>query len=57
MRRCRKAREGVDRALYALRNRFERRIGRLKHSRRSATRYDRTAASFLGLVDLACIHL
>ena len=57
MRRRRKARKGVDRSLYALRNRIERTIGRLKHSRRIATRYDKTAASFLGFVDLACIPL
>ena len=57
MRRCRKARKGVDRRLYALCNRIERCIGRLKHSRRVATRYDKTAASFLGFVDLACIRL
>ena len=57
MRRCRKTRKSVDRALYALRNRIERTIGRLKHSRRLATRYDKTAASFLGFVDLTCIRL
>ncbi len=57
MRRCRKARKGVDRQLSALRNRIERTIGRLKHSRRVATRYDKTATSFRGFVDLACIRL
>ena len=57
MRRCRKARQGIDRALYALRNRIERRIGQLKHSRRVATRHDKTAASFLGFVDLARIRM
>ncbi len=57
MRRRRKARKGVDRALYALRNRIERCIGRLKHSRRLATRYDKTATSLLGFLDLACIRL
>ena len=40
MRRCRRERKGVDRALYALRNRIERTIGRLKHTRRVTTRYD-----------------
>ena len=49
MRRCRRARKSVDRALYALRNRIERTIGRLKHNRRVATRYDKTAASFVDL--------
>ena len=57
MRRCRKAWKGVDRAFYALRNWIERCIGRLKHSRRVATHYDKTAANFLGFVDLACIRL
>ncbi len=32
-------------------------IGRLKHSRRIATRYDKTATSLLGFLDLACIRL
>ena len=57
MRRCRKARKGVDRTLDALGNRIERIIGRLKHSRCIATRYDKTAESFLGFVELACIRL
>ena len=57
MRRGRRKRKGVDRVLYALRNRIERCIGLLKHSRRVATRYDKTAESFLGFVDLACIRL
>ena len=57
MRRNRKARAGVDKTLYALRNLVERCFGRLKNSRRVATRYDKTAASFLGFVDIACIRL
>ena len=60
MRRCRRARRGVDRALCALRNHIERCIGRLKHSRRIATRYHKTATSFLGLLgflDLARIRM
>ena len=57
MRRCRRARRGVDRALYALRNRIERCIGRLKHSRRIATRYHKTATSFLSFLDLARIRM
>jgi transposase len=47
----------VDRALYAMRNRIERFINRLKNSRRIATRYDQTAPSFLGFVLLASIRL
>ncbi len=46
----------VNRALYALRNRIERCINRLKNSRRVATRYDHTASSFLGFVQLAAIR-
>ncbi|CAM4128652.1 Transposase DDE domain-containing protein [Palleronia rufa] len=57
VRRNRKARAGVDRTLYTLRNLVERCSGKLKNSRRVATRYDKTAASFLGFVDVACIRL
>jgi transposase len=46
----------VNHALYALRNRIERFINRLKNSRRVATRYDHTATSFLGFVLLAAIR-
>ena len=46
----------LDRARYALRNRIERMIGFLKHFRRLATRYDKTADSFLGFAHLAAIH-
>ena len=40
-----------------LRNRIERCINRLKNRRRVATRYDHTASSFLGFVQLAAIRL
>ena len=46
----------VNRALYAMRNRIERFINRLKNSRRVATRYDHTATSFLGFALLASIR-
>lgn len=46
----------VNRALYALRNRIERFINRLKNSRRVATRYDHTASRFLGFAVLASIR-
>jgi transposase len=36
--------------MYAMRNRIERFINRLKNSRRIATRYDHTSTSFLGFV-------
>jgi transposase len=38
-------------------NRIERGINRLKNSRRVATRYDKTATSYLGFVQLAAIRL
>ena len=47
----------IDGAIYALRNRIERAIGRLKNARRVATRYDKTAISYLGFVQLAAIRL
>jgi transposase len=40
-----------------LRNRIERCFNRLKNSRRLATRYDKTAESYLGFVKLAAIRL
>ena len=54
--RNRRVQHSVDRALYALRNRIERFINRLKNSRRVATRYDHTASSFLGSAMLASIR-
>jgi len=44
-------------ALYRLRWRVECFIGHLKEQRRIATRYDKTATSFLGFVLLGCIRL
>jgi transposase len=55
--RNRHVQDGVNRPLHALRNRIERFINRLKNSRRVATRYDRTADSFLGLAALSSIRL
>lgn len=40
----------LDRAAYRHRNAVERLIGRLKQFRRLATRYDKTASSYLGFV-------
>ena len=57
MRRSRKARKTVDMAVYTLRNLVERCFNRLKNSRRLATRYDKTAESFLGFIDIACTRL
>ena len=43
--------------IYALRNRIERCITKLKNSRRLATRYDKTSASYLALVQIASIRI
>lgn len=40
----------IDRGRYRQRNRVERFFGRLKDFRRLATRYEKTAASYLGFV-------
>lgn len=57
MRKSRKKRIGVDRSLYRLRNLVERCFNKLKNARRVATRYDKTAESFLGFVDITSIRL
>jgi transposase len=43
-----------DKNLYADRNKIERFFNLLKNNRRIATRYDKTASSFLAFVHLAC---
>ena len=50
---CRSRRVPHDRALYRERNLVERCFQRLKRFRRVATRYDKTAASFLAFATLA----
>ena len=55
--RNRRIQHSVEQPLCALRNRIERCISRLKNCRRVATRYDHTATSFLGFVQLAAIRL
>lgn len=55
--RNRKVQVPVDGFIYALRNRIERGIGRLKNARRVATRYDKTAASYLGFVQITAIRV
>ena len=47
----------VNKSLYALRSRIECFIGHLKEQRRIATRYDKTAGSFLGFVLLGCSRI
>ena len=55
--RNRKVQPVIDGHLYALRNLVERCFSKLKHSRRLATRYDKTADSYLGFVLIASIRL
>ena len=55
--RNRKVQPVIDGHLYALRNLVERCFSKLKHSRRLATRYDKTADSYLGFVLVAAIRL
>jgi transposase len=55
-RRSRKVQVSVSKRLYTLRARIECFIGHLKEQRRIATRYDKTASSFLGFVLLGCIR-
>ena len=47
----------LDRDLYRLRNRVERLVNRLKQYRAVATRYDKTAESFLAFVHLAAVRV
>ena len=56
MRKTRRLRVAVDRKLYRLRNLVERCFNRLKNARRVATRYDKTAESFLGFIDITSIR-
>ena len=53
----RKASILYDRAKYKERNLIERMFNKLKNWRRVATRYDKTAESFLGFVTIAAIKL
>lgn len=57
MRKTRKLRVAVDRRLYRLRTLVERCFNKLKNARRVATRYDKTAESFLGFIDITSIRL
>jgi len=43
--------------LYRARNRIERFFNRIKHFRRLATRYEKHAANFLGLLKLAAVQI
>jgi transposase len=54
--RNRRVQAPVDGFVYALRNRIERCFNKLKQSRRIATRYDKTSASFLGFALIGAIR-
>jgi transposase len=56
-RKNRKVQPAIDGYIYALRNLIERCFSKLKHSRRLATRYDKTAASYIGFVLIASVRL
>ncbi len=47
----------LDRELYRLRNRVERLVNKLKQFRAVATRYDKTAESFLAFVHLTAARV
>jgi len=55
--RDRKVQRSVDHAIYRQRNLIERFFNKLKHFRRVATRYDKTARNFLAAVLLAATRL
>ena len=55
--RDRKVQRSVDRDLYRQRNLIERFFNKLKHFRRIATRFDKTAQNFLATALLASIRL
>ena len=57
MRKSRRLRVIVDRALYRLRNPVEGCFGMLKNARRVATRQDKAAESTLGFVDITLLSL
>jgi transposase len=57
MRKSRKLRVAVNRTLYHLDNLVERCFNKLKNARRVATRYDKTAESFLGFIAITSIRL
>lgn len=47
----------VDGFIYALRNQIERCFNKLKCARRFATRYDKTASSYLGFIHIVSVRL
>ncbi len=57
MRKTRKMGVGVNQTLYRLRNMVQRCFNKLKNARRVATRFDKTAKSYLGFIDITSIRL
>lgn len=57
MRKTRELHMAIDRRLYRLRNLVERCFNKLKNACRVATRYDKTAESFLGFINITWIRL
>ena len=55
--RDRKVQRSVDAALYRRRNLVERFFNKLKHFRKIATRYEKTAQNYLAAVLIACSRL
>lgn len=53
----RRAQIKIDRPIYALRNRIERCFNGLKNARRVATRCDKHAETFLGLLQFIAVRL
>lgn len=47
----------IDDFIYALRNLVERCFNKLKNARRLATRYDKTAISYLGFIEIVSVRL
>jgi len=56
-RKNRKVQIPVDGYIYALRNQVERCFNKMKNARRLATRYDKTASSYLGFVQIVAVRL
>ncbi len=54
-RRNRKEKRQIDDNLYKDRNKIERFFNRMKHFRRIATRYEKTARNYLAFVHLAAL--
>ena len=53
----RKTPRSYDKEIYKERNLIERLFNKLKHFRRIATRYDKTALSFMSFLNIVAIYL